>query len=171
MGGRIPGAVPVQVGATGTPAAAVVLGEDDLEDFRAVGSGHPLLAASDRPLPAHIGLHRQRRDAQLQGFAVQCAADAPGESGPVQEDARVLVFAGAVLRLAVVFVELQIAFAAQALVAELPVVLGQLLYRVVQPGAVVVVGQERAVRATPVVRAARDGALTGGGAEYTVPGG
>ena len=59
------------------------------------------------------------------------------------------------------FVEFQVAFAAHAFCAELPVVVGQLLYRVVQPGTVVVVGQERTVRATAIVRPTRDCALAG----------
>ena len=103
--------------------------------------------------------------------ALLCSAQPtpPAKPGPVQEDARVLVLAGAVLGLAVVLVEFQIALAAQALFAELPVVVGQLLHRVVQAGAVVVVGQERTVRAAPVVRAALDRALAGRRAEHTRP--
>ncbi|CKR28054.1 Uncharacterised protein [Mycobacterium tuberculosis] len=100
---------------------------------------------------------------------MQRAAGATGEPGPVQEDTRALVFAGAVLGLAVVLVEFQVALAAQALCPELPVVVGQLVHRVGQPGAVVVVGQERTVRTTAVVWPARDGALAGGCAEYTRP--
>src|SRR6185312_7167652 len=161
--------VPVQVGAAGTPAAAVVFGDPGLEDLGAVGPGHPLLAAPDRQLPADIRFHGQRRYAELEGLAVQRAADAARETGPVQENARILVPAGPVLRLAVMLVELQISLAAQAFFAKLPVGVGELFHRVVQAGAVVVVGQERTVRATPVVRAARHRALAGRSAEHTGP--
>ena len=165
----IAGAVPVQVGAAGAPAPPVVFGDGGLEDLGAVGPRHPLLAPPDRQLPAHVGLHGQRRHAQLEGLGVQGAACAGGKAGPVQEDARVLVFAGAVHVLAVMLVEFQVALAAQALFAELPVVVGEPAHGVVEPGAVVVVGEERAVRAAPVVGATRHRALAGRRAENTGP--
>ena len=96
---------------------------------------------------------------------MQGAADRPVESGAVQEDARALVLAGPQLRFTVVLVGFQIALAAQAPVAVLPVGIGQRLDDVVEMGAVVVVGQERAVAAAAVVGTALDGALAGGGAE------
>src|SRR6202008_2130973 len=113
--------------------------------------------------------HRQRRYAQLEGLAVQRAAGTAGKAGPVQENARVLVFAGAVLGLAIVLVEFQVALAAQAFFAELPVVVGELFHRVVQAGAVVVIGQERTVRAAPVIWAAFHRAAAGRRDEYTGP--
>ena len=93
--------------------------------------------------------------AQLQRFGVQRTALPGVKPGPVQEDAGALVFAGAKLRFALVLVEFEITLAAQALVAELPVLVGELGHGVVQPGAVVVVGQKRPVRTTSVVGTVR----------------
>ena len=85
--------------------------------------------------------------------ALLCSAQPmpPAKPGPVQEDAGALVLSGPQVRLAVVLVHLEVALAAQPLVAELPVVVGQLLDRVVESGDVVVVGHERAVAAAAVV--------------------
>ena len=59
--------------------------------------------------------------------------------------------------------------AAQTLVAELPILVGQLLDGVVELGDVVVVGHERAVATAAVVGTVRDRALTGGCAEDAGP--
>ena len=45
---------------------------------------------------------------------MQRATGPAGKAGPIQKDARVLVFAGAVLGLSVIFVELEVTLAAQA---------------------------------------------------------
>ena len=160
MRGRVAGAVPVQVGATLAPGATVVLGDGGLEDFAAVGPRHPLLAAPDRQLPADVRLHRQRLDTQLLRLEVQRTADAALEAGPVEEDAGALVLSGAQVGLVVILVHLEIAPAAQALFPELPILVRQLLHRSIEPLAVVLVGQERAVRAAAVNGPTLDGALT-----------
>ena len=95
--------------------------------------------------------------------ALVCSAQPmpPAKPGPVQEDAGALVLSGPQVGFAVVLVHLEVALAAQTLRPELPVLVGQRLDRVVEAGAVVVVGQERAVRAAPVVGSALDRALAG----------
>src|SRR5262249_53160957 len=91
--------------------------------------------------------------------------------GPVQEDARALVSAGPELHFALMLVEFEVALAAQALFAELPVGVGELGHSVVEPGPVVVVGQKRAVRATSVIGTSCYGALARRGTEYARPAG
>ena len=53
-------AVPVEVVATGPPAAAVVLGDGDLLPARPVGQLDLAVGAADRQLPADVGLDRVR---------------------------------------------------------------------------------------------------------------
>src|SRR5690606_13420204 len=80
-------AVPVEVVAAGAPAAAVVLGDRDLEVGGVVGQLDRAVGAPDRQLPADVRLRLQRVAALAQGETVQGAPFAAGEVGPVGEDA------------------------------------------------------------------------------------
>ena len=141
------------------PAAAVVLGDGGLEDLRAVGPGDPVLGAADRKLPAHFGFHRHRLDAELQRLAVQRAADATGEPGPVQKDAGALVLSRPQVGLSS-YRPSPDSPCGRALVAELPV--GR---RSAGDGVVEVAGRRRRTgtrrEQQPSSGRSRDGALAG----------
>ena len=79
--------------------------------------------------------------------------------------------AGAVLLFALVLVEFEVALAAQALFAKLPILIGELGHSIIQPGPVVLVRQKRPVRATSVIRTVGDGALAGRRTKHTGPAG
>ncbi|SHR82001.1 Uncharacterised protein [Mycobacteroides abscessus subsp. abscessus] len=73
---------------------------------------------------------------------MQGAADATGEAGTVQEDAGALVLACAPLLFPVELVLLEVALAAQPLLPELPVGVGELFDRIIQIRPVICVGQK-----------------------------
>src|SRR6476620_3340349 len=81
-------AVPVEVVAARTPAAAVVLGDRHLEVARVVRQLDRAEGAPDRQLPADVGLERVRLDPGKDRVLVQRAAGAGGETGTVAADAR-----------------------------------------------------------------------------------
>ena len=99
----VAGAVPVEVVAAGTPAAAVVLGDRDLEVARAVGQLDRAEGAADRQLPADVGLERvrlARRSGRRAGAGRSPApAGKPGRLRKMQAPSTTLRLAGAVLLL------------------------------------------------------------------------
>ena len=103
------------------------------------------------------------------GHRVQRAADAALESGTVEEDAGTVVAAGAQRRLVVEVVLLDVTLLAETLLHELPVLGCEHLHRLVQLLQVLLVGEERAVRAAAVVGSVGDDALAGRGAEHAGP--
>ena len=88
----------MQVGAAGTPPAAVELADRGDQHLHLVGPVDPLLGAPHRQLPADVRLGLQRVQAGTLGQAVQGAAGAAGEARPVEEDAGAVDGAGAPIR-------------------------------------------------------------------------
>ena len=134
----VAGAVPVQVrSASPQPrrsySVIVVLSTSEPS-----GPLDPLLGAADRQLPAHVRLHRQRLDTSFERLAVQRASDAAWRNRADSERCRrPCTFGCAELGLSSYSSHLEVALLAEALLAELPILVGQLLDGVVQPGAVV----------------------------------
>src|SRR6478752_9240237 len=143
-------AVPVEVVAARTPAAAVVLGDGHLEVARVVRQLDRAEGAPDRQLPADVGLECVRLDPGEDRVLVQRAAGAGGETGTVEEDARAvddLRLAGAVLLLGPVV--LAAGGAADGVV--LPLVLAELLDGLLDALPVVLLGEVGAEGAAAVV--------------------
>src|SRR5690606_13097673 len=104
---------PVEVVATRAPGRPLVFGDGDLQVGVTVRLLHVAVGASDRQLPADVGLGLQRVAVLLQGERVQSAAAAARESGTVGEDARILTLERTGEGLAVaVFVGLDAVFSA-----------------------------------------------------------
>src|SRR4051794_19641694 len=82
------GAPPVQVVATGSPTAPVVLTDGDDQDLGVVRSGHVVVGTAYRELPADIRLRLEWVLADAQRIRVQGASCSGREAGPVEEQAR-----------------------------------------------------------------------------------
>ena len=153
----------MQVVAALAPAAAVELGDARHQHLGLVRPRHPLLLAADRQLPAHLGLGLQRMTSGAQRQRVQRAAFALSGAWPIEEDARAVVRPGAAPVLFVPDVvdldDVQLAVLLDRLRTQLPVIVGQLGGELAHPLLVGLVGEERAVAAATVRRAAGEDAV------------
>lgn len=109
----------------------------------------------------------------LRRSAILCSAQPmpPAKPGRLRKMHAPLVAASAQGRLVLEVVLLEIALLAESLRHQLPVLRREMSHCGVQLGAIVVVRQERAVRAASVVRPAGDDALARGRAEHAGPAG
>ena len=150
-------AVPVEVVATGAPAATVVLGDGHLEVRGVVGALDGAVRPADRQLPADVGLGLVRRAAGEHRVLVQGAPGAGGEAGPVEEDAGAvdhLGLAGVVLLLGPRLEARRVLVAEPAAAGvHLPLVLTELGHHGLHALEVVVVGEVRTEGAAAVVGA------------------
>src|SRR5512139_1634582 len=144
---RVAAAVPVEVVSARAPATAFVLPEAHLGVRRAVGPLHVAEGTPDGQLPADVGLGLEGVPALAEGQAVEGAALAALEAGPVEEDARALVDGG----LAVTVLVGLDPPALPACVVELPVLGLEHLHEPLDPLLVVLVGEVRAERAAAVL--------------------
>src|SRR5215475_12424639 len=140
----------MQVVTAFAPSTPVELAEHGQQDLRTVGSRDPLLLAPHRQLPADVRLVFQRVYAIAQRLPVQRAPAAAREVRVVQEDARTVRPDRSTQRRRRTVDRVRFGVVLEAAPEVLPRVRGQSPSRRADAFLVVLIGEERAVRAASV---------------------